>query len=288
MINLIRIRATSLGGGNEVEFFVNDLSIAGQFPDVTTFNDAISRIMGMRMLALRYGREVYCHRNIAHAHVTRDMCMQQAIQTFDRDQRQSVMQWLTRQGPFWEDARRHSPDDYFECKGAIVTDSAVAEAAWNCLNRFEHRLVSLTPSHWEYTPIRVDLFKDTGTLDSVDVNNHWDPSTFEDVLRAAPAPLVSWGQIADLARARFTLLTFSANAFAPLNGHPFVLSAAQRIVVILDILNRLKSCFDEKGQRTPAGHEIYRDFFTGKKGDGGVGHFFLIRQTLKRPTIKLI
>ncbi len=43
---------------------------------------------------------------------------------------------------------------------------------------------------------------------------------------------------------------------------------------VLEILNRFKVCFDEKGQRTAEGNTIYQDFFTGKKEGGGHGAMF--------------
>jgi len=257
-----------------VEFLVNDLSINGQFPDLSTFLCSISRVMSMRDKARRFGRELHCHRNIVHSQVTRDISMQQAIQALDRNQRQSVIPWFTKLGPFWEDERSHGPDDYLECNGDVVTDTAVGEAAWNSLNGIERRLVSFTPSNWEFSPVHVDFVADNSVRKSVEVENHWDPASFEDILRAAPAPLTSWGQIGALATVRYTQLTFATNAFTPLNGHPFVSGAAQRILFILDTLNRFKSCFDADGQRTSAGHEIYHNFFTGKKEGGGRGALF--------------
>ena len=86
--------------------------------------------------------------------------------------------------------------------------------------------------------------------------------------------MASWDQLKALASARCTHLTFTVDAFAPLNGHPFVSGAAQRLLFVLDTLNHFKSCFDVDGQRTPEGHEIYRDYFTGRKGDGGRGPLF--------------
>lgn len=59
-----------------------------------------------------------------------------------------------------------------------------------------------------------------------------------------------------------------------LDGHPFLSSAAQRLLAILDILNRFKSCFDKESQRTVEGHEIYQNYFTGKKEGGGHGATF--------------
>ncbi len=67
---------------------------------------------------------------------------------------------------------------------------------------------------------------------------------------------------------------FAADAFAYLEGCPFVSGAAYRLLFILDTLHRFKSCFDSDGRRTAEGHEIYRDFFAGKKGEGGRGAVF--------------
>ena len=76
----------------EVDLLFNDLSIHGQFPDITAFRGAIGRVMAIRDLARRYGRELQCHRNVAHAPVTRASSMPQAIQSLSRDKRSALMQ----------------------------------------------------------------------------------------------------------------------------------------------------------------------------------------------------
>ncbi|WP_169203256.1 hypothetical protein [Aromatoleum bremense] len=202
------------------------------------------------------------------------MTMPQAIQALAFEKRRAFMLWLTQHGPFWEDSRKHGPDDWIECNGSIVTDSAVGEAAWCCLNGIKQSLVSLTPSSWEFSPVPVDWVSNTGDKKSTGVVNHWTPAAIEAALQAEPAPLISWSQLDALAIARCTRLTFAADAFAPLNGLPFVSGAAQRLLFVLETLNRFKSCFDVAGQRTPEGHEIYHDFFTGKKEEGGRGALF--------------
>jgi hypothetical protein len=40
---------------------------------------------------------------------------------------------------------------------------------------------------------------------------------------------------------------------------------AERILVLLDVLQRLKQCFDEHGSRTMDGHVLYQQHFTGDK-----------------------
>ena len=252
-------------GANKVELFFNDLSIDGQFPDLPTFKVAISRMMKMREIALQFGRELYCHRNVAYVQVTRDMLMQQAIQTFERNQRRSVMQWLTRHGPFWEDIQRHSSDDYLECNGEVVTDTAVGEAAYCCFYGTLSGLVSLTPSLWEFSPISVTWMIDDGDNRSIDVINHWKEKELKAALQKAPVPVQSWEQLAIVSIARCRHLKFSADCFMRFRGHPFVAGAARQILALLDTLDRFKCCFDEQGKRTTEGQQIYQDHFTGEK-----------------------
>lgn len=225
----------------------------------------MGRVMFMRNIARQFGYELHCHRNMAHAQVTRDCTMQQAIQGFTRDERQAFIPWLTQLGPFWEDARAHSPDDYLECNGEVVTDTALGEAAFSCLHSADRRLVSLTPSSWEFSPISVSLKPAQGNQTDIDVVNHWTVDDFEAALRTAQPPLISWDQLASVSKVRFPNLVFSASGFEPLCGHPFVRGAAHRIIELLDTLNKFKGCFDEHGQRTPEGQRLYQNHFTGEK-----------------------
>jgi hypothetical protein len=209
-----------------------------------------------------------------YAQVTPDKEMQQAVRALTKEEQRALMPWLTQHGPFWDDARNHGPDDWIEWDGQIVTDSAVGEAAWCCLNGIERGLVSFNPSDWEFSPIPIDWVLAAGIKKTASVINYWELVAFESALQALPEPLATWGQLQDIATSRYIQLTFAGDAFKPLSGHPFVSSAAQRLLVILGILNRFKSCFDAKGQRTPEGQEIYQNYFVGKKGEGGRGALF--------------
>lgn len=131
-----------------MDLLVNDLSLHGQFVDVASFRSAISRVMLMRQVAQRYGRAIYCHRNMTNAQVTPTLIMPQALGVFTRDERGALTGWLHRLGPFWEEIRRHDGDQYLECDGEIVTDTAVGEAGYCCMNGIDSRLVSFTPSSW--------------------------------------------------------------------------------------------------------------------------------------------
>ncbi len=257
-----------------MEFLVNDLSLEGQYPDVQTFQAAMGRLMKMKESIKKFGGEMFCHRKVATAQITATMSFPQVVQVFDRNKRQSMMQWLTRTGPFWEDARLHSLDDYLVCRDEIVTDSAVGEAAWCCMNGIERHLVSFTPSQWEVSPLSVEFFKDEELKKSVAVDNFWEPLTLEIALEKKPIVLDSWDQLRKIAVPRFSNLFFSVDAFNPLEGHPFVHGAAHRFMALFHTLNRFMACHDEFGKRTAEGHDIYQNFFTGKKGGGGRGAAF--------------
>lgn len=274
MISSTRIRTTLLAGERELSLLVNDLSIHGQFLDLVTFRGAIERLMEIREIARRFGQELHCHKGMMCAQVMPAMTMPQAIQALTINEQRALRSWITQNGPFWEEARNHSPDDWLECRGDIVTDTAVGEAAWCCLNSIDRELISLIPSNWQFSPVLVEWTSSFNAKKTIDVVNHWDPISLEAILKAAPIPIVSWDQLATLTMAQCPLLTFATDAFSPLNGHPFVSGAAQRLLSIVDTLNRFKSCFNAEGQRTPEGNEIYQDFFTGLKGDGGRGAIF--------------
>lgn len=252
-------------GVSEVDLLVNDLSLNGQFPDLGSFRESIRRIIAMRQLALRFEVSLHCHRNMSQAQVTPTLIMPQAIQYFSLEERRVLIPWMHQYGPFWEEARLHGSDDYLECNGKVVTDSAVGEAAFCCIHGIERRLVSLSPSSWEFSPIPVTWIPEADEGRFAEVINHWTVDDLEAALRAAPKPLSSWRETKQVSVLRYPLLTFSENAFEPLEGYPFVNGAAHRILILLDTLNQFKACFDDHGERTLEGHRLYQDHFTGDK-----------------------
>lgn len=243
---------------------LNDCSIHGQFHSLGAFRDAIGRVMAIRATARRFGRDIQCHRNVAHRQVTHNMSMPRAIQVLSRDECSALMQWLTRRGPFWEDARRHSDDDWLECNGEIVTDTAVGEAAYCLLHSVARSLVSLAPSSWLASPLLVEWHED-GNVRRVDVPNYWDAADLRAALTATLPPPGSWSDLESAVRSRYPDLSFSSESFKPLQGHPFGKGAAERVLSLLGVLHDLKNCFNARGERTSAGHDLVQQHFTGDK-----------------------
>ena len=249
-------------GGIEMEVLVNDLSFHGQFPDIASFSDAIDRLMAARNMSRLLRRELYCHRNLAYAQVTRDLAMPQAVQQLSADKKKAVILWLTKNGPYWDDARLHNSDDFMECLDHIVTDSAIGEAAFRVLHGGDCHLLSIMPSDWERSPLLVCWHRVDGDNRETSIVN---TASLEIALRLAPEPIHSWEQLAVVCRIRFPHISFSVDAFVPFRGHPFVPGAANQLIDRLEVLAKYLNCFDEDGERTEDGDRLYRDFFTGKK-----------------------
>lgn len=248
-----------------MDLLVNDLSIHGQFRERTSFREALKRLIAMRYLAQRFGREVYCHRTLLTANPITNMTMKQALAQLTSNERRAVLGWLMHHGPFWDDLRQHPGNEYLECGGVVVTDSAVGEAAFRKLHGVECGLVSLTPSNWDYSPIEVIWRREAEGLENQQTNlDNWrDVVRLEEKLQIAAPPIRSWDNLREASIRRFMDLTFADDCFEYLKGFPFASSAAGRVVVLLDKLDRLAREFDANGVRTPEGQRIYQDYFTG-------------------------
>lgn len=257
-----------------MDLLVNDMSLHGQYPDIQSFKSAIARVMKIKNMAKQYGLELLCHRKVVSAQIIKTKTLLQIIQSFDKNQKRAIMLWLTRTGPFWDDERLHTPEDYMVCQNQVVTDSAVGESAWCCMNGIDRCLVSFSPSEWEIPLLAVDLYEDEKSTGIVKVQNFWDLMTINTFFTKRPVLLNSWDQLRDIAGLRFEHLSFSDETFTHLKGYPFVHGAAQRLITLLQILNEFKTCHDKQGIRTKEGHELYQNFFTGKKGGGGKGALF--------------
>lgn len=246
-----------------MELFVNELSLHGQFADPSGFRAAIGRVMETRQVAKTYGRDLRCHRNLVNASVAPDVPLSRAVRDLTPNERRALMQWLTSLGPFWDDSRWHTSDDYLECNGGIVTDTAVGEAAFCRLRGADRQLFSLTPSDWQLSPVSVTLHSADGRTELAEVLNYWEAREVGVALHHAAPPIQSWEDLASRVTARFSHLVIASNAFYPLAGVPFIKSAADRIEVLLGVLDSFRTCFDESGRRTPEGQRLYQDHFTG-------------------------
>lgn len=251
-----------LDGGSEMDLFLNECSFHGQFPNVETFVDALDELMMVRQTAKRYKREIHCHRNSSQAAVTHNLSLPQAISLIDKNKARALMAWFGQTGPYWEDIRQHPNDEYYECKGEVVTDTAIGECCYLQLSNRPAQLVSITPSKWMESSLTVTLYKNDDESYSSSIFNHIDSVSLNKVLQNSEPVIQSWSELEQLCLSRFENLIFSTKAFDPLVGRPFVLSAAKSIVDLLRVLSEFKDAHTDVNGRSEVGNKLYRDYFS--------------------------
>ena len=154
-----------------MDLLFNELSIHKQFSNIDSFCKAIGRIMTMRTYAKRFGREISCESQVLHTRPIQGVEMREAIMRLPSiDQRRAILAWLNRTGPFWNVYRSHGQSDWLECRGEIVTDFAVGEAAFRKLSGVDCALISIKPSNWMFSPIVVVWKKETRSLETAVIN----------------------------------------------------------------------------------------------------------------------
>ena len=247
----------------------NELSIHEQYHNISSFRTALTQFMNMRQIARKFNREVNCNRNLLNARPIPNLTLQMAIGKIPSDsERRAAMLWLNNTGSYWDDIRKHGQDDWLEFEQEVVTDSAVGEAAFRSLHSVECGIVSFTPSKWNFSPVNVSWrYRGAEFEDKhISVDNWFNANLLEDKLRDSIPPVQSWGDLRTSSTNRFVKLVFFDNCFEPLEGIPFAKYAADRFLVLFEILDQLACSFDNTGTRTAKGQEIYQSYFTGKHG----------------------
>ena len=248
-----------------MELFANELSVERQFQDAASFRSALTRLLSVRKVAREFDREVRCHRGFAQIEPIRGIPFRQAVQGMDRDRVRTVMQWLDRSGPFWDDERRHGEDDGLWSGEEPVTGTAVGEVAYRKWEGEECALVSARPGDWDFSPVPA-TFGDAngaGEMWRVEIENWREEAALRQRLETLRPPVVSWQAVRAEAIRRFCALRFSEDCFDRLDGIPFNRSAADSVLRLLRLLERLAGEFQD-GSRTAEGNRIYQQFFTGK------------------------
>lgn len=248
-----------------MEIFFNELSLHGQFRDLSVFGESIGRVMRLRHEARRHGVEMKCHRNTVNAEVAPGRTVVAAVHRMSRDGRRALLQWMTKVGPFWTDARRHGSGEYLECRGEVVTDHGVGEAAYCVLQGVAGAVVTVDPSDWLQSPLRVEWHATGEGVRQVELDNLWTMEALRAAIEGAPRALGSWAGLEDAARKACPDLTFSPEAFEPLRSCPFHPGVAQRLLARFRTLQEIKCGFDARGRRTEEANQLYQREFVGGK-----------------------
>ncbi len=244
-------------------FFVNDLSLHGQYADHLGFRQSLEEVMRCRECATSYGRTLRVSRTILESQVYTNQSFRQAVHaTGDKNFITLVMVWIDKNGPFVEDQLMGSPNEYLSLEDDIVvTETAIGEAAARHFQGLPAGLVSFVPSDYQRTPIEVSWHRDSGDVETCELPNFWGLLEFEHYLKDQQSLPRTWEELIAQLPARFSNLTFLPNLEGYLAGEPFSPYVVERTFVLLDVLNQLKTCFDAKGRRTARGDELIDNYF---------------------------
>lgn len=258
-----------------MDLLFNNLSIHEQFHDVSSFHQALERLMKMRAVAEQFNREIHCNCSLRNTKPMSNMVIEKAIGKLPESKRRLVMRWLTK-GPFWDapEQRKHSEDDLLKCvdqNDQVVTNTAIGEAAFRRLNGFSCGIVSIKPSDWESSSVKVAYRDGNGQSGNqfIDIKNFLDSNTLESSLRQEKLPIRSWDDLKktalnkETALNRFNRLTFARDCFEPLDKLPFAKCSAEKLVELLYILNKLANERDKDNAQSVEEEQIETNYFTG-------------------------
>lgn len=249
-----------------MSFFLNELSLHGQFNSLRDFLLALEEVLKCREEINKLGFQLYCERKVLLRPVSSDIMFRNAVTSIGNPNiTRSVMIWISKDGPFWDDAevREHSADDYFEYNGEVVTDSSFAEAAFRVTQKQICSTISFQPSLFQMTPLRV-IWHKPNEQEVIEVGNFWKLRSLQPYLVQLRPAINSWKELINRSKTDFPHLAFLDSIIDGLEGEPFNSTIASRAMTLFDILNTLKTCFDEKGDRTKAGEEIMDNYFHRK------------------------
>ena len=103
-----------------MRWYINDLSLAGQFWNEADFLEQLRRVLALRS---RPDLRILVTRTLTERMVTPQRRFREVVQGIrDERIRNIAFRWLANDGPFLEDDRQDNPDDYFEYHAHDVTD----------------------------------------------------------------------------------------------------------------------------------------------------------------------
>lgn len=245
-------------------WYINELSLAGQYQDVSAFLEELKRLMRQREQIPILKQELYCSNSLCTQPVTQADNFRECVLR-DKAIVHPVLAWVTKYGPFWDDNREQNPDDYFECHGKDVTDQGLGEAARCHLAGKKPFSVSFSNGSFDYTPVVIVQGLPEEPLATISVQNIWDFSKLQNsALTAIPSPC-NWHQMLEQAQILFDRLTFSPQCLDELTMQPFSAYVVERVFELLRVLDEFMQCRNDDGTYTERNHELIGQHFSGKK-----------------------
>jgi hypothetical protein len=183
-----------------------------------------------------------------------------------KDFRQLILQWITKQGPFVDDDRQQVDDDLFAFAGHDVTDQGLGEAA-------RRRSVGQETGAFSFVGAPVDCGGNPLTVQHglegdryINITNIIEAALLERAVLEGLPPPRSWTEFLDHCRDKYDRLLISSEILYKLRSEPFSPYVCERASALLSVLQEYMTARLPNGERSARCHENCAGAFHRRQG----------------------
>ena len=253
-----------------MRWYVNDLSLQGQFPDGETIEQILQDLVSMRASIQVVRVNLRTTRSFPQRCVCNDVTLRIYLsRSANTDLRRAVLNWLDRSGPFVEDDRLPENDDYFEFEELDVSDTGLGEAARRVKSGEASSCFSFAGGVTDFTrsPLTVHHGLAGERLGVFDVANYWRTLDLRQAALQARMPATSWRELVETAREDFPLLLLPDSLYLneAIAREPFDAVIRDRATELFRHLQSYMAGRDPDGVEGPRARTVIDNFFVGER-----------------------
>ncbi|TWD44041.1 hypothetical protein [Pantoea sp. SJZ147] len=256
-----------------MKFFLNELSLTGQFNSSESFIIHFKDIISLKERYINFFKIFYFPRGLPELKVSGEKSFREAVNsTGDRDFIRKVILWLDRQGPFIEpDSFELEGDFIYEMDGNDISGTSLAYATdlayFNSMVK-TYSFDSATPSY-SHSPLKISYFFND-EISNVEIENFWDLTALECIAKQYEVDDAclgsypdSWDKFLQYVAENYSYVKFSDDVKGVLKKHPFNSIACERGIFLTSILNEYVASRNEDGSYSEKTNGILKTYFTG-------------------------
>jgi predicted ATPase len=246
-----------------MEWHFNDLSLHGQYRDPSAVRTAFTEILELRRRRLDLAGVLFCSKGLSQRPATATLNLREAVSSIDdRNFQSALLRWLGKAGPFWEDTKVQNVEDLFYFGDEDVTYQGLGEAARRRLVQMPSESFSLSSPDQRFNEIALEVTHGLieAPIENVNVPNIRGVS---ELATRRTVDVVSWNSMIEVASTK-SYLVLSERIGDQLKPKPFHKNLAERVLLLLDILNKMAEATNSDGGLTEVGLELHAKYFVGK------------------------
>lgn len=251
-----------------MRWYLNDLSLQGQFQSSDAFVDAIGELERLRRSVPNLNTQFYCSRKIGDRPVAAKLtCREAVMSTRRREAKNIVLIWINKRGPFLEDDRQFEADDYFQFEGYDVTDQGLGEAARRLKVNERSGVFSFLGGEVDFarSPLEVQHGLDEEPFGFLMVENVWTHDALRDNATKSRAEPGTWAELLKTCEIQFDRLFISGSVLESLKTETFYPVVARRTLEILGVLQEVSKGRLEDGSLDKKALALWQKHSRGEK-----------------------